>query len=549
MGYLPRSSFRLLLFSLLILIIIIVVASSLVNNSLENSKGKIEQNLSSLLNQKLSIESISFLPPNLIILKNLSIHETGQQRQSCPLFIERVKCRFSLLLLISRRDIIITKIDFNKPNIDFPFIKENIKAIIEILNSLTQEYTLNMLIEKARLNIPNKGSPMRWIILDATSTIKPDKSFFSSGSIGLESFFAINNLNRVGFIPKITSSDYSLQLFPTKDGLIIENFEFKSLQFYVKLWGALVKNVLKLNGHLSVSNLFGDDELTTSTYSVMDKLKKILLNRGKDHSRLMDTSIYDLNIYDLDCVVKLDLPSIYIEDLTFSLKNMPLRLEGTILLQPPHTLDLQFSSFPNQTPKVRLSNPERFDMNAVGAIEKGKFSGKLGIDFLRRTKSKEYLESVETTFQDLTFSSTRHEKMRMSFKEATLAYTSGSNLYDIYLKDFNALFDVENNMIRFFKVDSIIYDGILDGKGVSDITQIPFRNSFDIKIKDVSANRLHGLLPYGSKTFGIFSSLIHYKSHPSSKLTGELLISDGLLDNVLFLIFFDIFLKSLLLIK
>ena len=157
MGYLPRSSFRLLLFSLLILIIIIVVASSLVNNSLENSKGKIEQNLSSLLNQKLSIENISFLPPNLIILKNLSIHETGPQGQSCPLFIERVKCRFSLLLLISRRDIIITKIDFNKPNIDFPFIKENIKAIIEILNSLTQEYTLNMLIEKARLNIPGKG--------------------------------------------------------------------------------------------------------------------------------------------------------------------------------------------------------------------------------------------------------------------------------------------------------------------------------------------------------------------------------------------------------
>ncbi|MFH1577748.1 MAG: hypothetical protein ABIC18_01580, partial [Candidatus Omnitrophota bacterium] len=66
------------------------------------------------------------------------------------------------------------------------------------------------------------------------------------------------------------------------------------------------------------------------------------------------------------------------------------------------------------------------------------------------------------------------------------------------------------------------------------VAGVPLKGSFDIDISDVSSQRLHSLLSYCAGVYGNFSSKIHYQSHPHSLLTGDLIVSHGLLDNMFF---------------
>jgi hypothetical protein len=206
-------------------------------------------------------------------------------------------------------------------------------------------------------------------------------------------------------------------------------------------------------------------------------------------------------------------------------------------------LNLKFASFPKQPEEIRLNNPKRFDMNVAGMLKKGKFNGTVTLYFLRGTRGRVYLEKVETIFKNLTFFTTRNKMIKMSFEEAAIAYASGSNLYNIFLKDYSCLLHFENNLIKFVNLNSAIYDGFLQGEGSLRTNHMPFRASFDIKITDVDADKLHNLLPYCSKIYGDLSSRIHYTNYPGLNLTGELVIKDGLLDNIIFFNWVEDFLE------
>jgi len=253
----------------------------------------------------------------------------------------------------------------------------------------------------------------------------------------------------------------------------------------------------------------------------------------------MDGSSYvnnfpDLNIYDLACRIKFGFPRIDVENLSFSLKDIPFRVKGNIFFSRPPLLNLKFSSFPNQPPEVRVNNPERFDMVVKGTSQEDKFNGEIGLDFVRKTKTRSSLVELKTIFENLTFFISHNKGVNISFESATLSYKLGNNLYNIILKDFITLFYPEDKIIRFSKFDCKFYDGFVEGKGVIDITQVPFKSSFDINISDVGVNKLRSLLTYCSKIHGNLSSQILYRSFPSSRLFGKLLINDGLLDNMQF---------------
>ena len=536
--YSPKSISRFLFSALLTSLTftsIIIIASILVNNFLAAQKNTIEQNLSHFINQKISIEGTLFLPPHFIIFKNVSIGETNQSVERQPVFIERVKCAFSLPMLIIKRDFTIVKIWLNKPNIDYLFMKENYEEILEAFNSLDQKEPLKIGLKKVRLNMPQETKSRRSLIVDATLTINPDKSLLSSGSINLNGLFIKDKFKKGGLIPEVTSLRYSFHIVSTEDGLIVENLDLRSSQFYIKLWGKLKKNILITNGFLCSSSILERNVSSRNFYILINRLKRLLLHKGKAFPpMIMGLSGDVFNIYDLACVAKLSFPSIDIENLSFTLKNIPFCLKGVISLSEPPALDLTFSSFVNQPQHLRFNNPKAFDINMAGNLQERKFNGAVIINFLRKAKGGHSWEKVETTFENLALSDNCDTDTMLSFKGMDLSYTSGDNSYNIFLKDFTAFANLGSKKIKFVKLDSKFDDGLLDGAGVLDISQIPLRSSFDINVKDVKVGSLSGLLLYCSKIYGNFSSQIHYRNYPDLELSGELEIKDGLLDNLIF---------------
>lgn len=533
MSYLRKFLSRTILLLLLIFIIILAI-SILVNNLLTSSRDTIEQGLSDFFNQNISIESISFSPPNLIILKNVYIREVKRTEKSQPFSIKRIKCMLSLPALIFKRNFIITNITLDKPRSNYFFIKKNFKEILEAINSLTQEQPLKIVIKQALLDLSEKGKFARWITLDSSFKIEVGKSLSSLGSISLGNLSVEDGVEKIGSEPKIIPLDYSFKAFLTNEGLMIENFEVKGTQFYMQLWGILEENVLTMNG---CSSFVSSSEATLSSnnlHSMVGSLSKIILHPLRTDVSDINKNMYDFNIYDLACVIKLGFPSVYIENFSFSLKDTLFRLKGAVSLKPVPTLNLSFSSFPNQPKDVRLNNPKRFDMTIAGTVLSGKFNGTVNLDFLKKTKTKTVLERIENKFKNLALFDFVNEKIKVSFDQLHLSYLSGGNLYNIFMKDFTCHCGLKNRKVKFLNFNSMIYDGFLEGEGLLDITQEPPRSSFDIKITDVSADRLHGLLAYCSKIYGKFSSQIHYRSHPYQKLIGKLIITNGLLDNIIF---------------
>lgn len=123
----------------------------------------------------------------------------------------------------------------------------------------------------------------------------------------------------------------------------------------------------------------------------------------------------------------------------------------------------------------------------------------------------------------------------MSFEEAAVDYASGNNLYNIFLKDYSCFLNFENNLIRFVDINSGIYDGLLKGEGSIRTNRTPFRASFDINIAGASADKFHNLLPYCAKIYGnLATSQIKYRNYPGLNLTGELVIKDGYLNDIIF---------------
>jgi len=476
-------------FTLLIIFLIISIVSVLLNNVLTGSKGTIEREASKLFKQKISIGKIAFLFPNFVVLKDVAIQKTSPTEESQPVFIGRIKCMSSISMLIIKRDLVVTRMSIDKSNVSYPFIRENGEQILEAIRSLTHEQPLKIRFRKALLSIPQEGRRMRYINLEAKLAIVPDQSISGSGSINLEDFF---------IIPKLNSLNYRFRVFLTKEGFIIDNLEFKTLPLQLRFEGTLEENVLSMTGSAGLSDF------------------------------------PDLDIHDIACVIKFESPTVQIESLNFSMQDMPLGLRGSVSIVEQPALNLKFSSFPNQPQETRQNNPQAFSMGLRGVLRESKFNGTAAVDFIRKTKTRRFLEKVEIVFKNLSLFNNDDEKMRMSFDEAALSYISGNNAYNMSLKDFITLIQIENEMIKFVEVNSAIHDGILQGKGVLDATQMPFKSYFDARISGVSANKLHNLIMYCSKIYGELSSQIHYTSYPNPRLSGKVVINDGLLDNIIF---------------
>ena len=498
---------RVFLLTLLILALAIVIGSALTTNYLSGSKHRIEQDLGNLLKYRVSAKNISFLPPNFLIIEDFSIYENDSLQATPPVFIQRLKCKFSLFKLIFKKEFIITQMQLDNPTINYDFIKKNTEEILELLNSLTLQQALKANISKAILNIPQKGKLPQWLILNITFSLDGNGRLRSAGSINIETFPIKDSFSQTSMIPSVIPLTYDLRGSLIKSGCQIEDLELLGPDCRLRLWGKLEKTILSANGSATFAKFPG------------------------------------LNIHDLACGIDFDFPTIGIQDLSFSLNGTPLQLKGSISFLKSTALDLKLCSFAKQPPVTRLVNPRSFDINLNGIWGENKFNGRMKLQFLRQEKQKRLLKKIELILENLGFSTLSEEKARIYAQDITIIYMPQNPSCNIPLKGFSADFYLEKERLKIAKLESFIYDGNLQARGYIDTGAIPLKSSFDIDIQNLSSNRLHGFLEYCSKIFGNLSSQIHYQSWPNQKLSGAVQINNGVLDNMIFFAWVADFLK------
>lgn len=164
-----------------------------------------------------------------------------------------------------------------------------------------------------------------------------------------------------------------------------------------------------------------------------------------------------------------------------------------------------------------------------------KINGSLNIDFTEHKKESLPLEKLELNLKNLVLSFKEPLILQIDAAALNLFSKTSANFYNINLEGLNSQVYELNKPVKLVKFSSPFYGGRLEGRGriemhgfIPDILAV-------IKVKDVDANKLTGVLIYFSKVYGKLSGQMFFDNYPELIFKGAMRVRDGYLDNFEFL--------------
>lgn len=502
----------------------VFASSNAINNFLAGSRQKIEEEISGQINQKVSIGGIRYYFPATALVEDVRIFRDYPSEEAAFFFIKKAKLAFSIPALIAQRAFLPSTVDIEGASGDYlecsSFFKKNIQELIELLKKLPQDKLFNLGIKNIYLKLPQKDNLDRYAAI--TAFLKAGHGYFlSSGSVNLT-----NVLSGI----KAETLQYNLKGYLTSEGFALDSLEVSRKYFYAKLWGIFEKSTLRFNGFLSLSSALSANGLSEKTLSLIDRFK-LLAARRQAAVQVVRKPMPGLNLFDMSGVAVFSPQNIEIQSLKFSLKDIPFYLRGNISFSAAPSINISSSTYYYQPQEERAKNPLAFDLNILGDLGAEKFNGKVTLNFVRNVRNKSIPQKVESAFKNAAFKFRSGENLDIYFDEADLKYSSGNNIHGLFFKDFNALFNVKERIIRMVMLNSLIYDGRLSGEGRISIGGSVPQCEFNLEVKKVSANELKSLSVYFSKVEGLLDSRLHYQNYPQSNLNGVMNIANGRLND------------------
>lgn len=522
MNYSRKSIYKLAVF--FVILLLFLLSYFLINNFLQAFKSNIELSLSGYFKRQVVIEKINYLPPNFIVLKNISTLKQKSPINKLLFSAEKIKLAFSLKTLLKDRSFLVSGIYLYQPRIDFVEILDFSKCLLSMRNIFKQAVdSLCSLAFKQNMKIT---------VADGFLTLARPDNFSSNIFIKVLEISPKGNITTKGLINLYPENDpeafgYSLNGSFNKNSFLMENLEFKNTNFYAKFWGSLEGDILRCKGFSYLSNFFR--ESSAAKEGLLQKMRKIKNLLPKIQITPV-SNVGDLNIMDLDCSIKLSDEGIEVDNLSFLLNNAPVSLKGGIKSAEQILLDIKLSYFPGQSLSVRLKN-RGFDAQATGALSYGQFSGKVGLSFLSKKGAEVSDQKIEVDFKNLSPALANKKHLRVAFDEANFIYISGNDLYKLEFKNFKSLFITDDKKIKF-GFSSSIYDGSLGGYGLGDISQFPFKNFLSIKARGLNARELNVSLARYCNLYGKLDSDIHLYNLPELNLIGKVKINNGYIENL-----------------
>ena len=511
------------LISLLIFIFLVVTAFTVVLNIfLAASKNTLLRAAGKYFPQKLSIERIFFLPPDFIFLGNSSLAESTSNTSAKPrpsLTIPLILLRLSWQELIRNKRLMVYNAAFYRPRIDYDefctVILVNFRQIVEFIRHLTRQ-DIAFSIKEAELESSKAGEgPSLAQTKVSLNLIVKGERILGSGSVGKP--IKSRNLS----LPL----EYSFKGTFVKDGLLIENIEFKREDLYLDLWGDFKGKTLQLNGYS-----FLESSLNDRNHQDLNKRRSRYLSKSKISLPPLDLSGDWLRILGLDCRLDFSFPRIHLERLRCTVNDNPLNLKGDIIFSSPISFALALSC---RLKNASAENFEDIELKLDGNLDQGlvKTNVEIGIDFIQNKDGGYPLEKFKIGFKGLNLHFIPDQSIKMDTQAVDLFFLTKSNTYRILLSDFNAKLYPKDKRYESIEFQSLFYDGFLKGQGQVDVTSFPVKAVCDLNVEGASANKLEGILVHFSKVYGTLSSQMHFESYPQLCLNGKMQIGQGSLKN------------------
>ncbi len=499
------------------------------------------------------IGSLNYLPPNFVILKDVSIVGYGLTKESVSFSIQKVKLAVSLSAFLGKKKFLITGIYLAKPAIYFPNIPKinfieyslavcaDIKQFIMFFKPLVDRNIVKFSMKGGHLMLPKAAYPMINVGINSLE-IKQDGCILGNGSILMEGSSSGVNFVNTGKKADIGSLDYRFKGHFGQKGIAIDNLIFKKENFYAKFWGAFDRDILRLKGFAFLGKF--SSYLASNIYSgfgLIGKFKKMLKPFTKPESGILWLSSFGrLSIYDFDCVVKFTATGIKIENLSFYANDSPVFLKGGISFLEKTLVDLKLSFYQNPANSNVPANLNKFEAVLMGELWKGMFDGKFNFVFPRKIKGEILYEKIEADFKGLIIYLVGNKHIKMLFDEGVFDYIAANNSHKIPLNKFKGALNYKDKKLQLTFMSSL-YGGLLSGHGLVDIADTPFRKNLDLIMKGVDVNGLSSFLAYLSSFSGKAGARISARNYPDFNLNGGIIINSGAVENLKFLKWLDDF--------
>lgn len=545
------SSKSLLIFiALTIIVFFLIISTFLAKIFFAVNKGKIEKELSGYLSRQVSIESIRYLPPNSIILKNVSLSNLTANSLRRPFSAEKITLLFSLPEFISKKRLVMKEIYFNQPKIDlfeYPlFFKENIEKIIGIINQLAEGRPLKLAIEDASLILYRQGKNISSVFTSCRFMIGPRQRITSTGIVSLCSFaenMAARNNSR-NFI--LSPIEYNFGAVLTATGMAIEDLELKSKDFHATFDGELKNSVMTIKGFSTLKNIFHDFIQIKKDAGFLENIKKILQYRRIP--RPIGISVGGLNILDIDCRMEFASQKIKIDNLSFSVNNIPFLIRGELSTQERISIALVLKTFSQQSGEERRQNQKRLDLELSAEVKQRKLVGKLILDFAGRIKGQMSAQRWEINFAKTCAGFTPDKRIKIFINELAFISKINDEQQQFVFNNVNALINFLDKQVKLVIFDATFCAGFLQGYAALNISPGPLRWEGDLIAKDLNIQEfatpffsllhMYSDLPFSvpKSVFGKVCGKIHASNYPAPGLIGEIEIKNGYLDELNFFV-------------
>lgn len=476
-----------LLFFCCALVLSLTIAANII---LALYKNRIIQTLNNHFFRPVSVENIFYLPPNLIVLKGFSISENKIRQKILNIPISCTP--FSLSSLLLNRNFQITSAYSLGLNIDLnrflSFTKENFTQILDFLTHLPNR-DFRLIARGIAINSSGKN-----IYPD---NAKADLNLKIDGT-------AISALGSAG------KNLFSLQGSLAEKQINIDNFKLRGKDTNGQFRGKLSPSVVEFKGFVLMNNLNPEQ---------WPGLKDVL-------------------ILDIDSRITMTSEQIKIERLNFSINNNPVRLTADIFLNKPLTCNLKFSSDFRGLDNKRAERLKNITLIAGITSHDDqtiRLDGSLNIDSPEQNKESLPLEKLKLDVKNALLGFKESSGLKMAASQIDLFSQTSANTYNINLENFSAEYARPDKDLQAVNFSAQLYDGTLQGRGQIKIRQFMPLISADIQVKDVSAEKLDGLLIHFSKVRGKLSSQMFFTNYPQLVLKGLAHIRDGSLNNFEFL--------------
>jgi hypothetical protein len=455
------------------------------NIALAPHKPKLTHYLSEQFKVPVSAASLTYDFPNKISLNRVRIFKNIHKLKRPAVFVRQISLPFSWSSLIFKRSFVCKRASLHGIEVfSYEFaalLRDNGGYIRDFFAQFSSGKRFMFDLDGA-YSFTNSHGPARKIFF-SNSTVTHKGLVYSVGDISFD-----KKMQSLFF-----SYDATMLLEPKAVG--IKSLKLYRDKVYSNFWGNFSGQKLELNGYCqNIPPTVGH-------------------KRIKNIAKLFGTSQDVWNIYDIALNVEADIGKARINNLSFSLNNLPVKLFGDIVF--------------GYSTKLGLT----CEVGSLSFVVNGKvfddfFNGTVLVASTRKDDKGGILhDKTAMTIDDLRFDLLSLKKTVVHCGVLVYDYRTALASHKAELTDLIMTIDLSNIKKRF-EVEANFYDGFCSFNGNIDPSSAAFFDC-DIGVTAVSSEHLRSLFDYFNSVDGKVNGRMYYRAGVDSDFSGHLKMDQG----------------------